>query len=309
MKQIMQWCLAIALCLGLILWVQYDLGWNRVLAAWQLLPPAQVGVFVCLTLLSYLLRAYRVFYLLGRTAGHPFPSYIRINFLHNALNILIPMRLGEASFPVLMKRTFAMPYSQSAVGLLWLRLMDLHWLLLLLSLMLCISFGWIFTLLPVALLMTPVLALHLLHLHRNQLISSDLPGSSLRRLVVRLLSYPVPSNAQLTRLYLMTAGLWSLKLAVLTLLMLSFVPIAPLQCLLAVISADISSVLPIHGLGGSGTFEAAMVFALAPFGVATSTTLLAAVNVHIYMLSVILLTVPIALLITPTARGTVKIHP
>ena len=45
---------------------------------------------------------------------------------HNLFNNLLPMRAGEASFPVLMRRYFDVPLARSLAALLWFRLMDVH---------------------------------------------------------------------------------------------------------------------------------------------------------------------------------------
>jgi uncharacterized membrane protein YbhN (UPF0104 family) len=48
-------------------------------------------------------------------------------------------------------------------------------------------------------------------------------------------------------------------------------------------------VLPVHGLAGAGTYEGAMVAALALSGAAPDIALLAAVNVHLLLLGTSLL--------------------
>lgn len=293
MSKPLRWSLAILILVAVLYWVEQDVGWKRVLLAWQGVSVAQLVVLTLVTLASYLLRAYRAHVYFGRPAGHPFSQYVRINFLHNALNNFLPMRLGEASFPLLMKRTFDYPLARSTAGLLWIRLMDLHWLLLLLSLMALAQFGVLSLVLVAAMLAGPYLLVWLLQRFRDRLPA---------RLVEKLhdTDHYRPANwRQATVLYGLTMLVWTAKLLVLSIIMLAFVDIPGIQALLAVISADLSSVLPIHGLAGSGTYEAAMLVALAPFGLDHDAVLLAAVNVHIYLLVVTLLSVPLAMLIPP----------
>jgi uncharacterized membrane protein YbhN (UPF0104 family) len=67
-----------------------------------------------------------------------------------------------------------------------------------------------------------------------------------------------------------------------------------------VISADLSSVLPIHGVAGTGTYEAAMIAGMAPFINYSEDLLLATINVHIYLLLSTLISIPIAFLLPST---------
>ena len=45
----------------------------------------------------------------------------RLILIHNLFNNLLPMRSGEASFPILMAREFSVPFSRSIPGLVYLR--------------------------------------------------------------------------------------------------------------------------------------------------------------------------------------------
>jgi uncharacterized membrane protein YbhN (UPF0104 family) len=98
----------------------------------------------------------------------------------------------------------------------------------------------------------------------------------------------------------MTLMIWVIKLLALIMILMSFLNIDFLNGALAVIAADISGVLPIHGLAGSGTYEAAMLAALYPMGFETVEAIKAAINVHLYLLGASLLSVPIALLLPST---------
>jgi uncharacterized membrane protein YbhN (UPF0104 family) len=52
------------------------------------------------------------------------------------------------------------------------------------------------------------------------------------------------------------------------------------------LGGELSSVLPVHGLAGAGTYEAGVVAALAPFRVSAVEALAAAVNLHLFLLGV-----------------------
>ncbi|MBR9884748.1 MAG: UPF0104 family protein [Oceanospirillales bacterium] len=296
--RILRWCLSLLLTALLIAGVETALGWRQTLSAWSGVPLSTLLMLAVATLVSYALRAWRAYLYFGRHRGHPFLAYLRINLLHNALNNLLPMRLGEASFPLLMKHRFELPVLSTAAGLAWIRLMDLHWLGLLLSLLGIRLIGPIM-MLPALLL--PTLPFILMRFSAS--ITRWLPGP-LKSLARMLAEHGPLSPALGLKLYLLTALLWSLKLFVLMLVIQHFIDIPGVQGLLAIIFADLSSVLPIHGLAGAGTFEGAMLAALLPFGVAAEAILLAAVNLHLYMLGVTLVSIPVALMLPECATRT-----
>jgi len=62
-------------------------------------------------------------------------------------------------------------------------------------------------------------------------------------------------------------------------------------------------VLPVHGLAGAGTYEAGVVAALLPFGVAPAAALAGAVNLHLFLLGAALLGGALALLPGRRRRG------
>jgi uncharacterized membrane protein YbhN (UPF0104 family) len=51
-----------------------------------------------------------------------------------------------------------------------------------------------------------------------------------------------------------------------------------------VLGAELSSILPIHGVAGSGSFEAAFMAGLAPIGLISADALGLAVNLHLFIL-------------------------
>src|SRR5210317_613402 len=134
MSHSLRWVIASTIFALLLLAVEHYLGWASVLEQWAVVDPAVFTGLTLLTLISYLLRAERVYRYFGQRQGHPRRAYLRISFIHNALNNFLPMRLGEAAFPLLMRRQFRQSMLSSTAGLVWIRLMDLHVLLLLAAL-------------------------------------------------------------------------------------------------------------------------------------------------------------------------------
>jgi uncharacterized membrane protein YbhN (UPF0104 family) len=99
------------------------------------------------------------------------------------------------------------------------------------------------------------------------------------------------------RVYLWTALTWITKFLSLAAVLRHFLPIDLWQVMLGVMGAELSSVLPFHGIAGSGSYELAAVAALVPFGVEAAAALAGAVNLHLFLLGVTLVLGLLALLL------------
>ena len=293
----LRWILASLIFALLILLVELYYGWAGILAQWTVVDLSDLLLLTLLTLTSYVLRAERVYRYFGQRMQHPRSAYLKISFLHNALNNFLPMRLGEAAFPLLMKRQFKQSMLSSTAGLVWIRLMDLHVLLLLAA----IALGALLPAIGYLALAALIIGPFVIGLFRRRLLAL-LP----ERLQVKLteLEHLLPhSRGLIVATYLQTLIIWIVKLVALTLVLKAFLSIDFISAWVAVTTADLSGVLPIHGVAGSGTYEAAMLAALIPLGFGVEAALSAAINLHIYLLGVSALSVPLALLI-PTQRQT-----
>ena len=297
MSRTLRWTIALIIFALLLLAVERYLGWRSILAQWKVIDPLMFTGLTLLTLLSYLLRAERVYRYFGQRLGHPRRAYLRISFIHNALNNFLPMRLGEAAFPLLMRRQFQQSMLNSTAGLVWIRLMDLHVLLLLAA----IALGSLLPVLGYLALAGLIIGPLLIALLRRQ-IQQLLP----QKLVIKAneLTHLLPhSRALIVSTYLQTLLIWLVKLFALVVVLRAFLPIDFVSAWVAVTTADLSGVLPIHGLAGSGTYEAAMLAALLPLGFDAQSALAAAINLHIYLLGVSALSVPLALLVPSSPRS------
>ena len=111
---------------GFIGFVEYYIGWTRLLAPWSGLSPVQTGAALALIFLSYIVRSLRLFSYLRLHRLHDFALCLKVMLQHNLFNNLLPMRSGELSFPLLLHRHFALSPVRSLPALLWFRLLDLH---------------------------------------------------------------------------------------------------------------------------------------------------------------------------------------
>jgi uncharacterized membrane protein YbhN (UPF0104 family) len=297
-----RWLLGLALLAGLVAWVQSSVGWGELLAPWQDLPAAKLALLLLLIAASYALRAVRIYDYHRRLLQGAFPATLRLTLLHNSLNNFLPMRLGELAFPILMKRYFRQGYTASSVTLLWLRLLDLHLLGLLALVFWFWTSGqtlWLLLTLP---WMALVPGLYWGHgLLQRRLVPRE---GRLARLAGQVLGHVPDSAGQFFRIWIWTALSWGCKFMAYTAVVLHFSAIDLGRAVLGTVGAELSSVLPVHGVAGAGTYELAMSAVLLPLGLDVASVLKAAVNLHLYLLGASLLLALWALLLPrPAGSG------
>ncbi|WPL15529.1 hypothetical protein Thiowin_00428 [Thiorhodovibrio winogradskyi] len=285
-KRPFEWLLGGALLLGLILLVQCWIGWSRLLAPWLGFPPLILIGLLGLSAGSYLARALRIQLYFAPLMNGVFPTTLRLSVLHTTANVLLPMRLGELVFPWLMRGYFGHGLLGAGVSLVWIRLLDLHFLALIAWFILWLrspSALW-----PLAAALWLALLL-VLPLAARRL--SALPESGVRwRRVLRFLAQAAPrEHTRLAGLYGWTALCWGTKFIAFAWVLGYFLPLDFWRLLAGVMGAELSSVLPFHGIGGAGSYELATLAALVPLGVPAKEALAAAVNLHLFMLGASLL--------------------
>lgn len=289
--------LAVAILVAFLVLVEVWIGWRALLAPWRSVSLSVLVVAVVLTFVTYWLRAMRVYDYYRHEMRGRFAACLRLTLIHNLLNGLVPMRAGELSFPVLMARQFRVPASHSLPVLLWFRLMDLHTLALLALLTggvylagppaaLALALAWL-ALLPVGRRMGPWL--------RDRL--GDPQAGRLRRFLHQAFDALPSSPSEFWRAWAWTLANWVLKVAVYVWVLRLFLETSSVAAWLAVIAGDLTSVLPVHGVAGVGTYEAGVVAALLPFGHGADAALAAAVNLHLFVIGTVVLSGLVAFLL------------
>lgn len=289
------WLFGALLLAAVLIAVELTLGWRALLAPWATLPAWILLAAFLLTAASYLARAVRVRVYFASALNGRFPLVLRLSVLHNTANNLLPMRTGEMVFPWLMRRYFGHGLLAAGASLVWIRLLDLHFLGLIGVAALWIRTpnpGWLLF----ALAWLGLLPLFWL-VRRLELKPGDGLYRRLRGLLHLVASAAPEDHWRVLWLYLWTALAWTLKFIGFALILGHFVPAALWQLLLGVIGAELSTVLPFHGIAGSGSFELATVAAMVPLGVAPAQALGGAVNLHLFLLGTTLLLGATALLI------------
>lgn len=287
----------VLLLVALIWLVEDSYGWQAVLASWQSIPPQSLAIALGLMLVSYLLRAVRFYDFFHHHCHGHFIRLLRVTVLHNFFNNMLPMRSGETAFPLLMKQHFSLPYRHSAPALLWLRLLDLYALLALAAFSLQDRLPLPQQLVLPALIL--LLVAPLLVLPLQNALNRFLAGhhKSWANKAAELMHALPKSPWPFIRALFWTLLNWALKVAVYAWLLSQFLPLSFSRSWMGATTGELSSVLPVHGVAGAGTYEAGILAGLLPWGVDAGAALAAAVNLHLFVLgSTLLLTGLITLL-------------
>jgi uncharacterized membrane protein YbhN (UPF0104 family) len=291
LRRALRWILGAGFFVAVLALVHRSVGWGALLSPWREVPPGSLALAVLLVLASYAIRTIRIHrYFSPATSGH-FRRSFRLILFHNLFNNLLPMRSGEASFPLLMKEEFQVPFSRSVPGLLYLRLLDLHFLLLLGALVFTPGRGLWVWILPAILLPLPALGFRIQSLVQDRVRR----GESEKLTDVTWLEGLPQTPGMAFQTWVWTAVNWSVKLLVFAWILRAFLPLPFTTALLGSITGELSSVLPIHGLAGAGTYEAGIMASLVPLGVAMEAALAGAVNLHLFVLGSSLLSGGLAL--------------
>jgi len=298
--------------------IQWYFGWSKLIAAWTEIPLWQPLLALVLMFFTYLVRGLRIYdYFRPATSVVTANGYVsaggqpnaragltlccQIMLTHNLMNNLLPMRTGEASFPLLMRSNFAMPLSRSTAGLLLLRLLDLQVLLCIGWLALVGYAGaapWLWWSLP-PLVLAPLLVLPFVPLLKRW--QKRVTQPRLQHFLEQALQATPTNFGQLLRAWLLTWLTWGTKIVIFALVLRWFADTDWWSAIAACIGGELSSVLPIHAPGGLGTYEASMFAAAKLLGVEGDWVLFAGVQLHLLIILSTLLGGLVALLL-PTKR-------
>ena len=283
--------------------IEHWWGFARLLAPWSQVPLTLVALVVAAQMASYSLRALRIYLAEPRIPRGQWWRCLQLILLNNALNLLLPARTGEASFPLLMQRWFGVPLAEGAGTLLWLRLLDLN----VLSVLALLTFAP--ALLPLPAPLWPLLALAaalmpLLAPLLNRRLSQAMAARQGRvaQLTRKVLAGIPQRQTQVLLDLSLSWSAWGIKLAALAAVFAALAQLSLVAGLLGAIGGDLSTVLPIHTPGGFGTYEAGVIAFASPLAPPTPALLAAAVNLHILVLGIALAAGALAWLSQPRMR-------
>ncbi len=279
-----RWGVSILIFSGFVYWIEKEYRWIDILAVWRTLDLKDLFIAFFLIGLGYISRATRVYYYFHHASLNRFSVLMRVVLWHNFFNNLLPMRSGEVTFPLLMQKYVSIPARDSIPALLWFRFLDLLFLVALSGIVIDLdrtapifkATGFFLALLSF------VLALTARRRILNWLARRPAGGFKLLQQLIG----GIPENrAILAHSVLWTIVTWSVKLLAFSWLMMKFAGISWPVALLGGIAGELSSVFPIHGVAGAGTYEAAVVAVLFTLGIQTTQALQAAINLHLFVLT------------------------
>jgi len=284
------WFVGTVIFLALIAVVEIFTGWANVLALWGHLSSITLATAFALFAISHLIRAMRIYAYVTRVTGDPFRTTLKLSLIHQFTNNMLPMRLGEAAYPILMKRYFGAHWSASLASLFWLRLLDG---VIVIGLLLLV-YVWKFQELLWLALMGVLVSLTM-YLWLKKVRPEIMPKWFLQ--VIDTLHEAAPKSlSDVAILMGLTLACWVSKLYALALFITSLKSMSLSAALSGVLGAELSSILPIHGIAGSGTYEVAFMAAALPHGITDESVIANAISVHLF---VITSTSILALLVVP----------
>lgn len=286
--------------------VEWVWGWPVLLRQWAEIGVGPVLSALALLVATYLIRCYRIHdYFPGETRGR-FLSLFRVTQVHNLLNIMLPFRAGETSFPLLMRSEFGVPLVRGTAALFVMRLLDLHALLTVAAVGLVVgrgpgAIGWVLWLIA---FLSP-LAFFLMKEKALTTVRRFAPAKVGPHLDEVEAGLPIGIPAFL-RAWAMTMLNWAVKVVVLA-WVLAIMGVAPLAASFGgALGGELSSVLPVHAPAGVGTYAAAIVAGAVSFGASADQATLetlgrASVNAHLMVIVSAVVGTLLSLLLRPKA--------
>lgn len=234
------WMLALLLLMALIRHSDWSLTFSRLMDV-----PKTVLVICTLGWLSsFLFRAFRF---KGEWDAHGKISLwdsLSLTFLHNAAVILVPFRVGELGYPVLVQKLLNVSLQQCIRSLLWLRLQDGIVLLSLTFLLL----PFLSTELRIAGLSVVVTLCLATQKWWLRLLRS-------RHFLIRQVRAFLHQRSSPWG-WFWSAANWIVKLLVVSLMLSNLTGLDTLQTLRGALAGELSALLPLTGPAGLGTYEA-----------------------------------------------------
>lgn len=281
--------LTVVIVAAYALFIEWFWGWSSILAQWAAVGVLPILIALVLLTSTYFLRTWRILDYFPRETAGQFRTLFRVTQIHNLLNIMLPFRSGETSFPLLMRTEFGIPLARGTSALLVMRLLDLHALLAAAGIGFASEAGnalivWIIW---AAFLFLPVAAFAV----RKPLLrlGFKLAPKKAQGFLAEIENGLPVNGIAFARAWAMTAVNWLVKVLVLA-WALSLMGVLPLAASFGgALGGELSSVLPVHAPGGVGTYPAGITAGAVAFGASGEKAALAAlaqasVNAHLLII-------------------------
>lgn len=242
------------------------------------LPVRTMLIVFLLGAVSWFLRGLRTYILFEKV---PLAQSLGMSFVHNTANNLAPMRLGELMLPALARWMGNIEFSVGLTGLVWIRLLDF---ISLIGISVCIillpSAGAIMLALLAALIfLTPLLLTVVVPKIQHIWLPRILENARDQ------LIFEARNGRRLHQMWRLTILAWLSKLVSMGILLAALSGIPMTELMATILGAELSSILPIHGLAGAGSYEMGGVLGSSLIGLSPILALEITIQLHIYVLS------------------------
>ena len=278
--------------LALLAWLLRVVRWTEVGEVLALAPPWAWPLAAAGICASHVLRGLRIHAELSRRHRVTRWACLRLTLLHNAAVNLVPLRGGEAAYPLLAQR-LGVPFGRALASLVWIRAQDALLLALFAVALLPGLSPWVKATLAAAGLGAVLLAIAAL---RRALARSGAatPRSSPAGAAVAALSALTEAPRHGVSGWLYGAGSWAVKLGAITFLLSALAGLPAAGAGAGAVAGELAAVLPLQGPAGFGTYEAGVWAGTAVRGGAGLAVAAPAVVVHLFALAVALAAAAVA---------------
>ncbi|WP_457627391.1 lysylphosphatidylglycerol synthase transmembrane domain-containing protein [Persephonella sp.] len=260
---------SIAVTAGFIYLFYAVIGFDKFVSFFTQIQPVNIVIAFILYTLSYVTRAFRWKLTLSIDQ---FGKLFRITAFNTVFNIFLPFRTGELSFFYMLKKE-NIPVSESAISFISVRIFDAVSLFAVFGMAYFIFKGSLIAGIAVILAapLIPVILKAVTGFIKHQKLSQ------FRNTKLTLRNIGI--------LYFLSVLTFILKFTAFYLVLPSGLDFPFSQAFFAAAAGDITTILPIHGIAGIGTYEGGYAGALILIGVDKEKALLASVFAHIFMLA------------------------
>ena len=242
------------------------------------LPVRTMLIVFLLGAVSWFLRGLRTYILFEKV---PLAQSLGMSFVHNTANNLAPMRLGELVLPALARWMGNIEFSVGFTGLVWIRLLDF---ISLIGISVCIillpSAGAIMLALLAALIFLTPLVLAVVVPKIQHIWLPRIMENARDQLI-----FEARNGRRLQQMWRLTILAWLSKLVSMGILLAALSGIPMTDLMATILGAELSSILPIHGLAGAGSYEMGGVLGSSLIGLSPILALEITIQLHIYVLS------------------------
>ena len=302
---------ALFISLIFIVAIHHFIGWEKIAATWLQLGTNHFILSLGMIFCTYLIRSLRLYWHCYEALKNKGLLAVKVHIQHNFYNNLLPMRAGEFSFPILMKRHFGFSYAKSTGVLIWFRMLDFQ-ALALLSLFILYTFElfnkWLLLALFILIFISPLI---LIWHPFQRLLNSIKPSGTLNPLKNRFITlflklktgFP-QNNTSFWVSWFLTLLNWVIKIFMFAWIIQFFYPMELNTAVIGAIGGEATSLLPIHGFAGIGSYEAGIAGSLIVFGKSQQEVFIAAINLHLILILSTLISMLLSMLIpNPTAKS------